>query len=93
MITTNEAPKILDINLSIELSPKCPTPAPMDEHNPDLAILKQEDGQQKNYMIRATKSTTIDELFCPIEVARIECGKRHFVTIGINDCTKTPSEA
>ena len=92
MLTTNEAPKMLDINLSIELSPKFLTPAPMDEHNPDLAILKREDGEKKNYMIRETKSSAFDELLCPTEVAKIKCGKKHFAAIGIDEYAKSSPE-
>ena len=52
MIATNEAPKILEINLSsIELPPKCLAPAPMNEHNPDWALPKREDRQQKIHML------------------------------------------
>ena len=75
MIATNEMPKMLDINLSIELSPQCPTPAPVSECNPDWAIFKREDVQQKIYMIRATKSTAINEPLRPMEVAKIKCSK------------------
>lgn len=92
MIATNEAPKILDINLSIELSPKCLAPAPMNEHNPDWAIPKREDRQQKIYMIRETRSTQIDEKLRQTEVAKIECGKKHFATIGIDDYDKASPE-
>lgn len=74
-----------DIKLFMKLPPKFLIPTPVGDYNPDWAILKQEDGQQKIYMIRETKSTPIDELLRPTEVAKIKCGKKHFAAIGIND--------
>ena len=92
MITTNEVPIILDINPSSELSPKFLTPASVGECNPEWALLKQEDNQQKIYMIRKTKSTAIHELLRPTEVAKIKRGKKHLTAIGIDDYVKSLPE-
>jgi type III restriction enzyme len=81
-----------DIKLFMKLPPKFLIPTPVGDYNPDWAILKQEDGQQKIYMIRETKSTPIDELLRPTEVAKIDCGKKHFAAIGINDYAKASPE-
>lgn len=81
-----------DIKLFMKLPPKFLIPTPVGDYNPDWAILKQEDGQQKIYMIRETKSTSIDELLRPNEVAKINCGKKHFEAIGINDYAKASPE-
>lgn len=78
-----------DIKLFMKLPPKFLIPTPVGDYNPDWGILKQEDGQQKIYMIRETKSTAIDELLRPTEVAKIKCGKKHFAAIGINDYAKS----
>jgi type III restriction enzyme len=43
-------------------------------------------------MIRETKSTPIDELLRPTEVAKIDCGKKHFAAIGIEDYAKSSPE-
>lgn len=81
-----------DIKLFMKLPAKFLIPTPVGDYNPDWAILKQEDGQQKIYMIRETKSTDIDELLRPTEVAKIKCGKKHFAAIGINDYRKSSPE-
>lgn len=82
-----------DIKLFMKLPAKFLIPTPVGDYNPDWAILKQEDGQQKIYMIRETKSTDIDELLRPTEVAKIKCGKKHFAAIGIGDYSKSaPTE-
>jgi type III restriction enzyme len=77
-----------DVKLFMKLPPKFLIPTPVGDYNPDWAILKQEDGQQKIYMIRETKSTLIDEKLRPTEVAKIDCGKKHFAAIGIDDYAK-----
>lgn len=74
-----------DIKLFMKLPPKFLIPTPVGDYNPDWAILMQQDGQQKIYMIRETKSTSIDELLRPIELAKIKCGKAHFKAIGVED--------
>jgi type III restriction enzyme len=81
-----------DIKLFMKLPPKFLIPTPVGDYNPDWAILKQEDGQQKIYMIRETKSTPVDELLRPTEVAKIDCGKKHFAAIGIGDYAKASPE-
>ena len=81
-----------DIKLFMKLPPKSLIPTPVGDYNPDWAILKQEDGQQKIYMIRETKSTSEDEKLRPTEVAKIKCGKKHFVATGIDDYEKSSPE-
>lgn len=81
-----------DIKLFMKLPPKFLIPTPVGDYNPDWAILKQEDGQQRIYMIRETKSTAVDELLRPTEVAKIQCGKKHFEAIGIDDYAKASPE-
>lgn len=77
-----------DVRLFMKLPPKFLVPTPVGDYNPDWAIVKQEDGQQKIYMIRETKSTMIEEKLRPTEVAKIECGKKHFEAIGIKNFAK-----
>lgn len=78
-----------DIKLFMKLPLEFLIPTPVGDYNPDWAILKQEDGQQKIYMIRETKSTSIDELLRPIESAKIKCGKKYFEAIGIEDYARS----
>lgn len=77
-----------DIKLFMKLPAKFKVPTPVGDYNPDWAILKQEDGQEKIYMIRETKSTPLDSLLRSSESAKIKCGKKHFAAIGIEDFAK-----
>lgn len=81
-----------DIRLFMKLPAKFKVPTPVGDYNPDWAILKQEDGQEKIYMIRETKSTSQDALLRPSEVAKIKCGAKHFAAIGIADYGKSSPE-
>jgi type III restriction enzyme len=75
-----------DVRLFMKLPPKFLIPTPVGFYNPDWAIIKQdEDGQQRIYMIRETKSTQNPRERRQEENAKIECGEKHFAAIGIGD--------
>lgn len=74
-----------DIKLFMKLPPKFKIDTPVGPYNPDWAIIKQEDGQDKIYMIRETKSTLDDSQLRPSELAKIRAAKQHFAAIGIED--------
>jgi type III restriction enzyme len=78
-----------DIKLFMKLPDKFKIPTPVGDYNPDWAIVKQEDGREKIYMIRETKSTQQESLLRASEQAKIDCGKKHFEAIGINDYAKS----
>ncbi len=78
-----------DIKLFMKLPEKFKIPTPVGDYNPDWAIVKQEDGQEKIYMIRETKSTQQESLLRASEQAKIDCGKKHFEAIGINNYSKS----
>lgn len=78
-----------DVKLYLKLPERFKIPTPVGDYNPDWAIVKQEDGQEKIYMIRETKSTQIDEQLRSSEVAKIKCGRKHFAAIGIEDFDKS----
>ena len=81
-----------DIKLFMKLPAKFKVPTPVGDYNPDWAILKHEDGEDRIYMIRETKSTAQDNLLRPTEVAKIKCGKKHFAAIGVDDFAKSSPE-
>lgn len=81
-----------DVKFFIKLPDKFKIPTPVGSYNPDWAIVKQEDGQEKIYLIRETKSTHLDHLRRPIENDKIKCGKKHFDAIGIDFATSTPEK-
>ncbi|WP_313545435.1 restriction endonuclease [Leifsonia aquatica] len=74
-----------DIKLFMKLPPKFKIETPVGPYNPDWAIIKQEDGEDRIYMIRETKSTLDDSKLRPTELAKIKSARRHFEAIGIGD--------
>jgi type III restriction enzyme len=74
-----------DIRLFMKLPAKFKVPTPVGPYNPDWAIIKQEDGNDKIYMIRETKSTSQDALLRSSERAKKTCGEKHFAAIGVHD--------
>ncbi|SKF62265.1 type III restriction-modification system StyLTI enzyme res [Mycobacteroides abscessus subsp. abscessus] len=74
-----------DIKLFMKLPPKFKIDTPVGPYNPDWAIIKQEDGEDRIYMIRETKSTLEDLKLRPTELAKIKSARRHFKAIGIED--------
>lgn len=74
-----------DIKLFMKLPAKFKIDTPVGPYNPDWAIIKQEDGEDRIYMIRETKSTLDDSKLRPTERAKIKSAKRHFEAIGIDD--------
>ncbi|MCO5215503.1 MAG: hypothetical protein M9950_05030, partial [Thermomicrobiales bacterium] len=74
-----------DIKLFMKLPAKFQIDTPVGPYNPDWAIIKQEDGEDRIYMIRETKSTLDDKKLRPSELAKIKSAKRHFEAIGVED--------
>lgn len=74
-----------DIKLFMKLPAKFKIDTPVGPYNPDWAIIKQEEGEDRIYMIRETKSTLDDSKLRPTELAKIKSAKRHFEAIGIED--------
>jgi hypothetical protein len=52
-------------------------------YNPDWAIIKQVDGEDRIYLVRETKSTLDDSKLRPTELAKIKSAKKHFAAIGL----------
>lgn len=74
-----------DIKFFMKLPAKFKIPTPVGEYNPDWAIIRQLDGQDRLYMIRETKAT-LDELkLRPTEAAKIASARQHFKAIGIDN--------
>jgi type III restriction enzyme len=77
-----------DIKLFMKLPSKFKIDTPVGPYNPDWAIIKHEDGEDRVYMIRETKSTLDDSKLRPTELAKIKSAKRHFEAIGIEDYSR-----
>ena len=67
------------------LAPMVMSDTPVGQYNPDRAIIKQEDGEDRIHMTRETKSTLDDSKLRPTERDKIKSAKRHFEAIGIDD--------
>lgn len=79
-----------DVKYFVKLPSWFKVPTPIGNYNPDWAILK-ENGKIV-YMIRETKSTK-DKLKLRIsENDKIECGRRHFIAIGVDYEVATSAE-
>jgi type III restriction enzyme len=74
-----------DVKFFMKLPAKFKIPTPVGDYNPDWAIIKQVDGQERLYMIRETKSTHEDLKLRPTEKAKIDAAMRHFEAIGIDN--------
>ena len=76
----------------MKLPAKFKIDTPVGPYNPDWAIIKQEDGEDRIYMIRETKSTLDDSKLRPSELAKIKSAKKHFAAIGIDDYGRSVPE-
>jgi type III restriction enzyme len=80
-----------DIKLFMKLPDKFRISTPVGDYIPDWAIVKHEDGHDKIYMIRETKSAQQASLIRISEQSKIDCGQKHFAAIGIKDyCKSSP---
>lgn len=73
-----------DVKLFLKLPPKFKIDTPVGAYNPDWAIVKHADGEDKLYMIRETKSTMSEHLLRVAEQAKIDAATEHFKTIGVS---------
>ena len=82
-----------DVKFFMKLPAKFKIPTPVGDYNPDWAIIKHVDGEERLYMIRETKST-LDELkLRPTEAAKIASARQHFKAIGIENYEVSAPEA
>lgn len=72
-----------DIKLFMKLPAKFKVATPVGDYNPDWAIIRQTDGENRIYMIRETKSTHDRDKRRPSENAKIDAAIEHFKVIGI----------
>lgn len=76
----------LDNNNRVKLFVKLPSwfkvDTPIGPYNPDWAIVLE--GEERLYLVRETKSTLDHEMRRKEENAKIDCGRAHFKTIGVD---------
>ncbi|WP_263069673.1 restriction endonuclease [Enterobacter huaxiensis] len=81
-----------DIRLFMKLPPRFQIDTPVGPYNPDWAIIKSEDGEDRIYMVRETKSTLDEQKRRPSENAKIKSAEAHFREIGIEYAVSVPEE-
>ncbi len=74
-----------DVKLFLKLPSRFVVPTPVGPYNPDWAIVKEVDGQEKVYMVRETKNGGERES----ELQKISCAAKHFEEIGMYDYAKS----
>ncbi|MCS4536499.1 DEAD/DEAH box helicase family protein [Corynebacterium sp. HS2168-gen11] len=79
-----------DIKLFMKLPDKFRIPTPVGDYNPDWAIIKIEDGIERLYLVRETKSSHDPMKRRPSENAKIAAAIKHFEAIGINYAVSAP---
>lgn len=79
-----------DVKFFTKLPSKFKIDTPVGPYNPDWAIVKHEDGEDRIYMVRETKSTADPNLLRPTERAKINAAKRHFDAIGVDFAKSSP---
>lgn len=73
-----------DVKFFMKLPDKFKIETPVGPYNPDWAIIKQdENGKDRIYMIRETKSTLDESKRRPTENAKIKAATEHFKQLGI----------
>lgn len=72
-----------DVQFFMKLPDKFKIETPVGPYNPDWAIIKQENGENRIYMIRETKSTLDESKRRPTENAKIKAAAKHFKQLGI----------
>src|SRR5690625_3346938 len=75
-----------DIKLFVKLPKQFKIDTPIGPYNPDWAIVKHDEygGNEKVYMVKETKGTTSKEQLRISELAKIQYGKAHFDSIGVD---------
>ena len=79
-----------DIKLFMKLPDKFRIPTPVGDYNPDWAIIKIEDGVDRLYLVRETKSTQDPSKRRPSENAKITAAMKHFEAIGVDYAVSSP---
>src|SRR5262249_26146346 len=79
----------LERNDAVKLYAKLPVwfkvPTPLGAYTPDWAVLIEQDGAERLYLVVETKGSLFKDDIRSTEGAKIECGKAHFKALAIDD--------
>ncbi|RAT09880.1 MULTISPECIES: restriction endonuclease [Lonsdalea] len=81
-----------DIRLFMKLPPKFRIDTPVGPYNPDWTIIKSENGEDRIYMVRETKSTMDEKKRRPCENVKIKSAEAHFREIGVEYAVSVPEQ-
>ena len=81
-----------DIKMFMKLPAKFKIDTPVGPYNPDWAIVKHEDGEDRIYMVRETKSIANAEMLRPTEKAKIKAAMAHFKALDIDYAKSSPEK-
>lgn len=73
-----------DVRLFTKLPAKFQVPTPVGPYNPDWAIIKTVDGEDKVYLIRETKGTLDTSKLRELEAAKIAAARKHFAVLDVD---------
>lgn len=79
-----------DIKMFMKLPAKFKIDTPVGPYNPDWAIVKHEDGEDRIYMVRETKSTSNAEMLRPSERQKLKAAREHFRVLDIDYAKSSP---
>ncbi|MBF0555036.1 MAG: type III restriction endonuclease, partial [Nitrospirae bacterium] len=84
--TEKQVAELLDTDDKVKFFCKLPrwfkVATPLGDYNPDWAVVVEAD--PKLYLIRETKSTVDRDKRRELENKKLDCGKAHFKTLGVN---------
>lgn len=79
----------LEKNSAVKVYAKLPgwftVPTPLGDYNPDWAVLIQEDGRERLYLVVETKGTLFADALRSSEAAKIVCGEAHFKSLAVGE--------
>lgn len=73
-----------DVRLFTKLPAKFQVPTPVGPYNPDWAIIKTVNGEDKVYLVRETKGTVDTAKLRETEAAKIAAARKHFAVLDVD---------
>lgn len=87
--TERDFAEALEVNDGVVLYAKLPSwfkvPTPLGPYNPDWAVLFDQEGTQRLYLVVETKSSLFSDDYRSKEGAKIKCGEAHFSALGVGE--------
>jgi type III restriction enzyme len=79
----------LERNEAVKVFAKLPAnfrvPTPLGDYRPDWAVLVEQEGQERLYLVVETKSSRFDDDLREHETDKIACGREHFLALTAAD--------